>query len=163
MIKLQKIKNLTALIMVFAMTFLSSGCSVVGLSIGVAIDEGKGDYKVVEEKQLESIRPGTETIVNLKDGSQKKGDFAGLTQQVVDKDVAHDRAVAVPDSGIILKEYGLAENTTEYNFVPLRSIECVKISNDKNLKYTFLGIGLLFDALVILGGGSYIPNPWGKE
>lgn len=151
MIKIYKIINLKALISLLVVTILSSSCSVVGLGMGAAIDYGEDDYKIVETKKLVSTKPGTHTLVNLKDGSQLIGNYDGLAVKKPDNDIA-------ADSLIILQNIDSLAEKTNYSYISLHSVESVMIKNKKDMKYIGLAFGIIIDAVIAAAAIGFSGN-----
>jgi hypothetical protein len=142
-----KIKSVTMALLI-ALTNYLCGCSVVGLGMGAAVDCSEDNYKIVEGRQLVSIKPGTQTVLNLRAGSQINGKYDGLAVKKTDNDIT-------PDSLIILQVTDSLTEKTDYSYISLRSIESVMISAKKDAKFGGLTIGLLIDAAVVFMALAY--------
>jgi hypothetical protein len=70
-------KSLIAAAIVAALLLLQSGCSVVGLGIGAAIDAHKPDSVIVQGYRLTTIEKGSPLTVTLSYGSTITGWFNG--------------------------------------------------------------------------------------
>jgi len=68
-------KSLIAAAIVAALLLLQSGCSVVGLGIGAAIDAHKPDTAIVRGYHLITIEQGSPLTVTLTNGSRISGTF----------------------------------------------------------------------------------------
>ncbi len=70
-------KSLIAGAIVAALLLFQSGCSVVGLGIGAAIDAHKPDSVIVQGYRLTTIEKGSPLTVTLTNGSKIAGTFNG--------------------------------------------------------------------------------------
>ena len=61
-----------------AVTFLLNGCSLIGLGLGAAADAKKPDQMNIPGRSVETVKPGTQIEIVLKDGSQLSGKYLGL-------------------------------------------------------------------------------------
>lgn len=69
--------SIAALAIIAALFLLQSGCSVVGLGIGAAIDAHKPDSVIVQGYRLTQIEQGTPLTLTLTNGSNIAGTFNG--------------------------------------------------------------------------------------
>ena len=150
----------TALLL--TLTSYMSGCSVVGLGVGTAIDSSKPDYRMVEGEQILSIKPGTKTTLHLESGSLENGKFAGYATMTSKEPTPLD-----PDSTLTLDERRLiiqpshnskSDQGTEY--IPLRTVKFAEIKNNKHAKYIGLGIGLVIDIMISRAIDSFLSEPF---
>ncbi len=73
------IKNIKSLLSVGVALFLSGGCSVIGYSIGRAVDSRKADNKLIAGCYYTQVHPGKIVTVLSHDGSRLRGAFLGVS------------------------------------------------------------------------------------
>lgn len=71
--------NTKALILVGIALFLTGGCSIIGYSIGSAVDSRKSDYKLISGGYYTQVRPGKVVTIIRRDGSELRGAFLGVS------------------------------------------------------------------------------------
>ncbi|MFH1941760.1 MAG: hypothetical protein ABIL68_06610 [bacterium] len=59
-------------------TFLLNSCTLIGLASGAAADAKKPDQMNIPGRSVETVKPGTQIEIVLKDGSQLIGKYLGL-------------------------------------------------------------------------------------
>ena len=57
---------------------LAAGCSVIGYSIGSAVDNRKSDYRMISERNYTQVHPGDIISLLYRDGSKIRGAYLGV-------------------------------------------------------------------------------------
>ncbi len=72
------IKNL--ILFLIGISFLFSGCSIIGLGIGAAVDASKPKTVSIDPNEVNKIKNNSEITVHKKDGAHISGKFTGSSQ-----------------------------------------------------------------------------------
>jgi hypothetical protein len=152
---IQKIRKSTALNAILAITILSSGCSVVGLGVGAAIDGCTPDYERVEIDRVKSIKRKTKTVVHLDNGSLRTGKFKHLVTRPVVENTNRDidpRAISIEEILVLqlggnrdsLAQSGIS-GIKSYEYINLSDVTSVEARRTKYCKWIGLAVGLAID------------------
>lgn len=71
-------KALLVLALCTVVALAANGCSVIGLGVGAISDSAKPDSLTVPGWEVQTVKPGREMKLTLRDGEQLAGKFAGV-------------------------------------------------------------------------------------
>ncbi|MBL1213336.1 MAG: hypothetical protein HND52_08270 [Ignavibacteriae bacterium] len=129
----------------FSILFIFSGCSVIGLGIGIYNHEDP-EYKVFYHLDLlKELTPGTKIILELNDGEKVKGKFIYFEEQTHGENFQNDSIGQKVFWEISIKTSDKYSKT--YLSYEVRTIK--EVINERNYAVPIgLGIGLAVDVLV---------------
>jgi hypothetical protein len=139
-------------IIISSAVLLCSGCSVVGLGVGAAIDGKRSDYTTIESCQLQSLDSGTDVTLYLEDGSSRSGEFQGITTEKPKEAAVSDidTTLTLHECALIIRSPYFPDGSREKECIPVNSISYIEVSNIKEAKHLGFMTGLIIDILLVL-------------
>jgi hypothetical protein len=139
-------------IMLLIVIILFSGCSVVGLGVGAAIDRKTPDYKKVKSDQAQSLERGRDVTLYLDDGSSRSGEFQEITIEKPKKAIVSDidTTLTLYECVLIVQSPYFPVGSRENECIPIDSVSCIEVSNIKEAKHLGFMTGLIIDIVLVL-------------
>jgi len=138
-----------------ALSLTISGCSAVGLGIGASIDNTFPNSQVVSNQEIIPVKEGTAITINLKDGSQIRGTYQGLTEitnikghRKTSKSGALHRKIAGFDR-TPFKRLVIVRTASGLQKISLDEIDTMIIPRKGNMKWIGLMVGMALDIVWI--------------